>query len=473
MAGSREPATAAPGVDAEGVWDGPVGYRCCPGDRDQGSALIDTLLGLAAVGALVAANALFVAGEFCLVAVDAAQVDRLAAGGHRRARLTRGLLSRLSYHLSGAQLGITVTSLVVGFVAEPTVGEVIAPALDAIPGLDGTSGSASRVAISLALATVFQLVLGELVPKNFAIARPSATAYLLAPVLSAYGVLAKPIIRMLDESANRISRLVGVEPQAELKARRTQEDFELLMRSSAAEGALSERDAHLLTRVLRFGNKTVAEVLVPRTALVALPVEATLEDLAGLARESGRSRVIVHGEDLDDVVGVAHVRDLFAVPAEQRSERPVTDIVTDAFVVPESRELGTLLEELRGRADRLAVVVDEYGGTAGIVTLEDLLEEIVGEIQDEHDANDPDLTPLRRADGYELEGSLHLDEVNDLIGLELPAGEYETLAGFLLEVLGRVPIEGDTADHDGWHYEIIDMDRLRIARVLVTPTADR
>jgi len=432
-------------------------------ERGQTGA-ISTALQLLAVVVLVLGTTFFVAVEFALVAVDRARIDRLADEGDRRARIVAGLLSHLSFHLSGAQLGITVTSVVLGFLAEPTVAEVLEPAV----------GRGPSIATALVLATVFQMVVGELLPKGLAIARPERTARLLAPVAAAYGRLFGPLIRLLNGAANATVRRFGIEPAEELTAVRSLEELEFLIRSSGEEGTLAPEAYSVLRRALRFEDKTAADALVPRVDVVWIGADATVEDLVALAVESGRSRFPVCGVDLDDVVAVVHVKDVYRLPFEERSTTPVSHIAVEPWVVPETADLADLLDVFRRLGTHLAVVVDEYGGTAGVLTLEDVIEELVGEIDDEHDAPPPRLSAVLPLGTHELPGTQHPDEVADACGFVMPDGPYETLAGFVVERLGRIPEPGDAFEHDGWRLEVVEMDRLRVATVRLTaPTEAR
>ncbi|CAN5698382.1 hemolysin family protein [soil metagenome] len=410
----------------------------------------------------MAANAFFVAAEFALVAVDRGRVEQRAAEGAKQARTTEVVLRRLSYHLSGAQLGITVTSLVLGFVAEPTIATVLDPIISPVVG-EGSSRGVS-IALALALATVFQMVVGELIPKNVAIARPLGSALRLARPMELYSLVFGPVIRFLNGAANWTVRRLGIEPSEELASVRTLEELELLIRFSGEGGTLDAEAMELLTRSIRFGEKTAADALVPRVAVTSVGRDDTVADLVAVAVQSGFSRFPVCGTDLDDVLGVVHVKDVYGLAPAERATAPVASIMSDAFAVPETRELDSLLIDLRGVASHLAVVVDEYGGTAGIVTLEDILEEIVGEIDDEYDAP---LTPVavQRPGEFVLPASLHADEVRDAAGFEVPDGEYETLAGFVIDRLGRIPVVGDEIVHDGWRLNVAEMDRLRVATV--------
>ena len=413
------------------------------------------------------ANGLFVAAEFALVAVDRNRVDTLAEQGSMRARTARGLLRHLSFHLSGAQLGITLTSLLIGILAEPAVASLIEPALEPLVGEGAVTGVSLIIAIFL--ATVVQMVVGELVPKGLAIARPETTTLLLAPVVRIYGLIFGPLIRFLNGAANGTVRLLGVEPTEELSNVGTLSELQFLVRTSAEEGTLDDSASTLLTRSIRFEGKAAEDVLVPRTAVKALDADSTVADLVALSAETGHSRFLVHGGELDDVHGLVHVKAAHTVPGAKRATTPVTELMGPVLAVPESRGLDDVLVDLRRAHTHLAVVVDEYGGTAGIVTLEDVLEEIVGEIDDEHDPLPARITRPRRAGEWLVPGTLHLDEVLDQTGLELPDGEYETLAGFVLAELGRIPDVGDVVGLDGWTIEVAEMDRRRVAELRLRP----
>ena len=386
-----------------------------------------------------------------------------AAAGSRRAKATAAALQRLSFNLSGAQLGITVTSLVIGFIAEPTLGAALEPLVEPLVGADRASGTA--IFLGLVLATFVTMVVGELVPKSIAIARPRPTAYALAaPMLMITRVLG-PLIAFLNGAANWTVRRFGIEPQEELTSVRSLEELELLIRSSGEEGTLEPEALTLLTRSIRFGEKDAADALIPRLSVVSLSIDDVVATLAATAVATGHSRFPVVGADLDDVRGVVHVKDVYRVPYEERATRPVEQLMVPAFVVPETRDLADLLADLRREGSHLAIVVDEHGGTAGIITLEDILEEIVGEIDDEHDRPTRRLTRVQRPGEWLLAGTLHPDEVFDACGFVVPDGDYETLAGFVLAGLGRIPDAGDDLDHDGWHIEVVELDGRRIATV--------
>jgi CBS domain containing-hemolysin-like protein len=417
------------------------------------------------VGALIGAHGFFVAGEFALVAVDRTQIQRLAREGDRRARSTLEAVKSLSFQLSGAQLGITLTSLVLGFIVEPTLGEALEPIAAAI-GVPEGSAHGAAITAALVLATAAEMVLGELIPKNVAIARPLPVALNLSQPFRLANRSVRRVILWLNGAANWSVRRLGIEPLEELAGVRSLEELQMLVHSSRAGGLLRDQEFSLLERSLRFPNKRASDALIPRTSIRALPDSATLADLGRLALESGHSRFPVFREGLDDIIGIAHVKDSYSVEPARRAATPVTEAMRVAMVVPESRPLEELLIEMRRQRQHLAVVIDEFGGTAGIITLEDLLEEIVGNIEDEYDPSTPQLT-VSPAGIHVVSGMLHPDEVRDVTGLEIPEGQYETLAGFLLALLDRVPEQGDHATYKGWELKVVEMDRRRIAQVLL------
>ncbi len=401
--------------------------------------------------------------------MDPNRVEHAAAEGRRGARTSKALLTRLGFHLSGAQLGITVTSLLVGVVAEPSIARLLEPVLEPLVGATATTGVS--LALAIAIATIVQMIVGELVPKGLAIARPETTTFLLAPVIRVYGLIFGPLIRLLDGAASKTVRLMGVKPAEELSRVRTLPELKALVDASREEGTLEEGASELLTRTIRFEGKVAEDVLIARTAVAALPRDASIADLAEIAVSSGHSRFPVYGEDLDEILGVVHVREVHGVPAGERATTPLLPFLASMVAIPESRDLAEVLLDLRRENAHLAVVVDEYGGTAGIITLEDILEEIVGEIADEHDPKDE--TPLRAtAEGeWILSGTVHPDELADATTLVIPEGEYETLAGFMLDRLGHIPGTGEMVEFEGWMLRVEAMDRRRIAEVRVqSPT---
>ena len=431
--------------------------------------MIDIVIGLSGAVLLVSANALFVVVEFALVTVDRTQVEILASEGNGRARRTLGLLRHLSFHLSGAQLGITISSLLLGFLIEPTVGRALQPLVARLGFVPEASSVPVSIGLALGLATATQMVAGELVPKNWAIARPLPTVLALASVVGVYGVVFGPVIAFLNGAADWTVRHLGIQPQEELRSVRSLEELVLVIGSSHESGTLDEEAASTLSRSIRFAQKRAADAIVPRGSVVAIPRTGTVADLASTALATGISRFPILGRDIHDVVGVVHAKDVFRVDLDDRPSTPVTGIMRQPLFVPETLDLKSLLLNMRQQGDQLAIVVDEHGSTAGIITLEDLLEEILGDIEDEYDPQELEPTLPVPPGTYLLEGGLHRDEIAEVVDFDMPEGPYHTLAGFLLALFGRIPQIGDRATYDGWEFEVVDRERLRIALVAVRP----
>ncbi|MCY4194093.1 MAG: hemolysin family protein [bacterium] len=424
-----------------------------------------TWAGLVVAALLVGANAVFVAVEFALVAVDRIRIEQLAAEGRRSARAVLSLLKSLSFQLSGAQFGITVTSLALGFIARPSIARVLEPPAELV---FGAAAEGLSIAAALMIAVVVQMVLGELVPKTLAISRPQSTATRLAAPMRGFTAVARPFIRLLDRSANRVATRLGIEVAEELSEARSRQELAWLIRSSGREGSMRPARARLLIRAIRFAERDAADVLVPRVSVIAVEHHQPVADVVSLSSRTGYSRFPVTGADIDDVVGVALVKNVYEVPIGQRASTPVSVIMRPPLVVPETRDLRSLLLDMRAQRSPLAVVMDEHGGTAGIVTQEDLVEEIVGEIADEHDETE---APVVARDAGELvvQAGIHPDELEDMTGLRVPDGDYETLAGFILDHLQRIPSSGEVFRFRGWEFQIESVDRNRVDAVRLRP----
>ncbi len=434
--------------------------------------MIELLL-LAISLTLVVACGAFVAAEFSFVTVDRATVERAAEEGDPGAQGVRSALRSLSTQLSGAQLGITLTNLLIGFLAEPTIAGLIEDPLEAI-GVPSAAVTGVAVALGLAVATTFTMVLGELVPKNLAIARPLQTAKAVQGFMRGFTRLNRPLIAAFNGMANRILRRIGIEPQEELASARSPEELASLIGRSAEQGKLEQATASLLQRSLGFAERHAVDVMTPRTRMRALragdPVLAVIE----AARASGFSRFPVLGATADDVVGIVHVKHAVGVPVQRRATATVAEIMVAPVIVPSTVELDPLLAILRESGLQLAIVVDEFGGVDGLVTLEDIIEEIVGEVVDEHDRHDP---AVRReaSDRWLLSGLLRPDEIAAAVGVAVPeSDDYETLGGLIGAQLGRFAQVGDTVElaaRDGAGapapvtLEVARMDGLRVDRV--------
>ncbi len=432
--------------------------------------MTEWLLLLAAV-VLTVGTAVFVAAEFSLVALDRSSVERSVAAGDTRSVGVLSALRHLSTRLSASQVGITVTTLLVGYLAEPSIAALIERPLTST-GLPDGAVEPTAVAVSLVLATGFSMVVGELVPKNLAIAAPLRTAQVIALPMRVFSSVARPLIALLNGSANAVLRRLGVEPKEELSNARTPQELASLVRRSAEAGTLDPGTAELLTRSLGFGERTAEDVMTPRLRCTVVHRDDTASDVVRLARTTGHSRFPVVDDDLDDVVGVVHVKKAVSVPLERRAEVPAAALMSEALMVPETVRLDPLLAQLREQGLQLAVVVDEYGGTSGVVTLEDVVEEIVGEVADEHDRGRSAGRRLR--DGaWVVPGLWRPDEVRDRVGADVPDdGAYETVGGYVMARLGRVPEVGDVVTTQGWRLEVTRMEGRRVDRLRVRRTAD-
>ncbi len=428
-------------------------------------------LGLAVL--LILANGLFVAAEFALVTVDRGTVERAAAAGDRRAKGLLGSLRALSFELSGAQLGITVTSLLVGMLANPAMARLLGPPLTSL-GLPKGLVHPVAVVVGLLIATVLQMVVGELVPKNWAISRPMQVARAVVGPQRLFSTVCRPLITLLNGAANRAVRALGMEPAHELASARSAEELVALARHSASEGALEPDTADLFVRALGLGELTAESVMTPRVDVSALHESATAADVLNLTRATGLSRFPVYRDGIDEVIGVVTLKDALAVPEEQRHTVLVDGIGGRPLLVPETLPAERLLELLR-HSQPMAVVVDEYGGTAGVATLEDIIEEMVGEVLDEHDPDErAELRPVPAVDGHpawEAEGRCRVDQLAS-IGLHPPPGPYETVAGLVADRLGRLPEPGEYCELPGWRLTVLAVERHRTELVLLVRTAE-
>ncbi|MGX6605411.1 hemolysin family protein [Micromonosporaceae bacterium Da 78-11] len=435
---------------------------------------LTALLPLVAFVLLTAGNAFFVAAEFGLVTVDRAEIDARAEAGDHRAQTVRHALHELSFQLSGTQLGITLTALLTGYLAEPALSKLFDPLVQPLAG-DATDGITH--ALALIIATLVSMLFGELVPKNAALARPMRAALATAAPLRTFSKLFKGLIGVLNGSANWLVRRLGIEPQEELASARSPEELGLLAAISARAGALPTETATLLRRTIRFGEKRAAKAMTPRVDVVGLKTTASVADLISVARETGHTRFPVYENTIDLVIGVVGVPDALGVPPERRASTPVSTVAREPVYVPESLSLDKVLLALRAADADLAIVVDEYGGTDGVVTVEDLVEELVGEIADEYDtdfdeAGAQELTAPGGDRTYLVDGLLREDELMEQTGFQLPEGPYETLAGFLLARLGHIPVVGESLEATGWEFTVMEVDRHRVEQVRVVAPSE-
>jgi CBS domain containing-hemolysin-like protein len=425
-------------------------------------------LRLIAVVLLVLANAFFVAAEFALVAARRTRIDALVRRGDRKAKTVQTALQDLYRQLSAAQLGITVASILLGYVAQDTVAHLFRDWFAALPAALGfltRGGVASTVAV--AVISFLHVVFGEQAPKAWAITYPEGTSRWIAAPLIVFSWITRPFTDVLNWSANRIVRRLGIRSTtAELERIHSPEEIRMLVEQSRKTGRLAADDARLLEGVFEFSEKTAREVMTPRTEIVALPIDLTLEEAADQVAVAGRSRYPVYGETLDDIVGVVHAKDILAGLRSAKGGSLRT-VLRPAVFVPGTREVEDVLADMKRQKIHLAIVLDEFGGTAGLATMEDLLEEIVGQIYDEYDR--PGDTRAGPGEGAPLlSGATPLRDVNETYGLALDEANYTTIGGYLFGTLGRLPKVGDQIVVKGATFEIVEMDGRRVgaARLL-------
>lgn len=425
-----------------------------------------TAVAIAAAIALLLANGFFVAGEFAVIASRVSKLEQRAQEGNKLALVALKSARELSFMLSAAQLGITMASLGLGWIAEPAVAHLLESALGSVAALPEAVVHSVAFVVALIIITFLHMVISEMAPKNIAIADPERAALWIAVPFRFYANAFRPLIAFFNLLGNAGTRLVGVEPADERMDVHSAGEIGAMIRESADEGLIKDFEHRLLSGAINFSARDAAAVMIPRTEVVAVPAMATPADVEKLAMETGHSRLPVYGGDLDQIFGFVHIKDLLRVAPEDR-ERPLSrEFIRRMIVVPESRKLHPVLLDMRREHTHFAVVVDEHGGTAGIVTLEDLLEELVGEIHDEHDAREVGIQTL--ADNrYLIPGNIRIDEVAAYLAIDLPTGEYETVAGWLMDRLGRIPKRRDTVPHDDWVFTVRRMQRRRVVEILV------
>ncbi|MBU9765277.1 HlyC/CorC family transporter [Mycobacterium sp. TNTM28] len=428
-------------------------------------------LSILAIILLTFGTAVFVAAEFSLTALERSTVEANARSGDRRDQLVRRAHRTLSFQLSGAQVGISITTLATGYLAEPVVGELIRPGLDAV-GLPPNVAGGLSLFLAVLIATSLSMVFGELVPKNLAVARPVPTARAAAPFQLLFSLLFTPVIRLTNGTANWILRRLGIEPAEELRSARSAQELASLVHNSARSGSLDPSTAQLVHRSLQFGERTAEELMTPRSKIEVLDAGDSVADLMAAAIRTGYSRFPIVEGDLDETIGVVHVKQVFSIPRAERDRTRLAAVALPVATVPSTLDGDAVMTQIRANGLQTALVVDEYGGTAGMVTVEDLIEEIVGDVRDEHDDATPDVVPAGA--GWQVSGLLRIDEVAAGTGFRAPEGEYETIGGLVLQELGHIPESGEAVeltafDPDGdpdkptrWLATVVRMDGRRI-----------
>jgi CBS domain containing-hemolysin-like protein len=414
-------------------------------------------LELIGVGVLILLNAFFVAAEYGLVTARRTRIIELHHQGNRRARAVLKITSDPQQFIAAMQLGVTLTSLGIGALGE----QALARAFE--------SWLATVLAVLLAylILTYFHVVIGELVPKGVALGHPEGTALWVAAPVRAFFTLFAPFVWVLRRSTDAVLHLLGLEPPSAEREPLSEAELRMLLSRSSEQGEIEHEEQQMIDKVFVFGDKDVADVMVPRPEVVAISAELPPEEALAAVLDSPYTRYPVYGESLDDIIGVLHVRDLFtAVHDRGLASVRLAEIVRSAYIVPETKDLASLLQEFRKTNNHFAVVVDEYGGMAGICTLEDLLEEIVGEIEDEFDVAEVQIEQLDD-DTYRIDGMFPIDEFNERFGTNLPDDDFHTLAGFVFGQLGRAPQPGDDVEYDGMRFDVLEVDGSRIEKLVV------
>jgi CBS domain containing-hemolysin-like protein len=429
---------------------------------------LDTGLGLVAVVVLVLLNGFFVATEFSLVSVRRTRIDELVASGNRSAVVVQHALARLDPYIAATQLGITMASLALGWIGEPALAHLIEPLLGFLPAnLAVTTAHTVAVTIAFVIITALHIVLGELAPKTIALQRPESTAMWVTWPTTLFLKIFWPFIAVMNGAGNLIVRAVGLTPVSGHAAVHSSAELRLLVEQSGEAGVFDAEEQEMLINVFTFANQPAYHTMRPRPEVATVDHNATIRTLITLLADTGHTRFPVLGpQGVDDIQGIVSAKDLFVA---QRNgmvdlDAPITSLVRPAFFTPVSKRIGDLLQEMRNKHIRMAVLIDEYGGMAGIVTMEDLIEEIVGELADEGEADTQEVRTIDERTSI-VEGQVRVEEINEKLHLNLPKGDYETVAGMILTHLGHIPNTGESLTQQGVRLTVLDMQGPRIARI--------
>jgi CBS domain containing-hemolysin-like protein len=434
--------------------------------------LIEDGLRLIGVAALVLANGFFVAAEFALVSVRRTRIEELVQQGKADAKAVKHALGDPDRFIAATQLGITIASLGLGWLGEPALSHLFEPLLARLPeSWVGTASHSISAALAFAIITFLHVVIGELMPKSIALQRPEATALIVARPTLLTETIFKPAIWALNGTGNFLLRLIGMRAASGHEMVHSVEELKMLVEASEEGGILEDTERDMLHAVFNFGDLTVREIMVPRTEMLAISAEAPIDELIQLAAKHSRSKFPVYEDNLDQILGIAHVKDLVRVQHDERRAATVRGLVREALFVPVNIRLDTLLREFRAERQHLAIALDEYGGTAGLVTLDDLVAQIMGEVQDPFEKATSEFQRL--PDGSVLvDGLTPIEAVNDYLGLKLHDEYYDTIAGYMLGRLDRVAKVGDTVETDKLRLKVEALDGLRIARLSLARKAE-
>jgi putative hemolysin len=425
---------------------------------------VTIFLELLAVAALILLNGFFVAAEYGLVTARRTRIRELEEQGNRSARAVMRITAEPPRFIAAMQLGVTLTSLGIGAVGEPVLANLFDPFL----------ATALSFTFAFLIITFFHVVIGELVPKGIALRYSDRVALAVSAPVRGFFILFKPLIWILRWATERILHALGMEPPGAEGDVHSEAELKMLLDRSKRHGEIEEEEQEMLYKVFDFADKEAADVMVPRPEVVALSIDLPPEEALEAVMDSPYTRYPVYRGSLDEIVGILHVRDLFAALMDRGiADVRIEELLRDAFVVPETKDLASLLAEFRSKNQHLAIVLDEYGAMEGIVTLEDLLEEIVGEIEDEFDLPNESIERLDERT-VRIHGTFPIDDFNEQLGAELPAEDYHTVAGFVFGQLGRAPEAGDEVEHDGLRFHIDEVEGTRIQSLTITfPEGDR
>jgi len=404
-----------------------------------------------------------VAAEFSLVKVRKTRLAELAENGSPRAKVALDVATQLDAYLSACQLGITLSSLGLGWIGEPAIAALLEPLFARVGGWNPIYTHTIAITIAFSIISLLHIVLGELVPKSIAIQRAESTALSTAGFLKAFYWICYPIIRSLNGLANLVLRIWGIEPANEADLSHSEEELRMLVDASQKHGYLDKMEGKLLDNVFEFSDRNASEVMVPRQDMVCIFIQDTFEEIIDLVKEYGHTRYVLCDDDKDHVLGLVHMRDIIRLQ-EQEGPKDVNQIKRDILAVPEGMPISHLVQRMRSQRTHMAIIVDEFGGSAGLVTLEDMLEELVGEIYDEFELEQPDIQKVAEHE-YILNGRVLMEEVSEMLGIQLEEDTVSTIGGYVFSRIGRKPVKGDTIYSEGFNFEVMEVKGYRITKV--------
>lgn len=405
------------------------------------------------------------AAEFSMVKVRKTRLAELAENGSRRAQNALDVASKLDAYLSACQLGITLSSLGLGWLGEPAIATLIEPFFIGVAGWNPVYTHTIAIAIAFAIISLLHIVLGELVPKSLAIRNAESTALTTAGFLKAFYWLFYPIIFSLNSIANFVLKIMRIQPANEADLSHSEEELRMLVDASQKHGYLDKMEGKLLDNVFQFSDRIASEVMIPRQDMVCIFIQDTFEEIIELVKEYGHTRYLLCDDDKDHVLGLVHLRDIIRLQ-EQSGSKDITQIKRDILAVPEGMPISHLVQRMRSQRTHMAIIVDEFGGSAGLVTLEDMLEELVGEIYDEFELEQPEIQKLAENE-YVLNGRALMEEVSELLDIELEEETVSTIGGYVFSRIGRKPVKGDLVYFDGFNFEVLEVIGYRITKVKV------